>query len=89
MPEQKNSAESHRRAEPPGDRELAAAHSYLALPVWRDACTGSSTNTLEKRHGPRKWWSVLVATCAGGASDLDRHIERHLEMEAREVPGDE
>jgi ferritin len=29
---------------------------------------------------------VQAATCAGGLSDLDRHIERHLETEVREVP---
>lgn len=32
---------------------------------------------------------VQAATCAGGASDLDRHIERYLEMEVREVPAKE
>ena len=29
---------------------------------------------------------VQNATCAGSESDLDRHIERYLEMEVREVP---
>jgi ferritin len=29
---------------------------------------------------------VQSATCAGSASDLDRHIERYLEEEVREVP---
>ncbi|HUC86221.1 MAG TPA: ferritin [Candidatus Acidoferrales bacterium] len=29
---------------------------------------------------------VQAATCAGGFSDLDRHIERYLEQEVREVP---
>lgn len=29
---------------------------------------------------------VQAATCAGSASDLDRHIERYLEQEVREVP---
>jgi ferritin len=29
---------------------------------------------------------VEAATCAGSASDLDRHIERYLEQEVREVP---
>jgi len=29
---------------------------------------------------------VQAATCAGSASDLDRHIERYLEEEVREVP---
>jgi ferritin len=29
---------------------------------------------------------VQTATCAGGLSDLDRHIERYLEQEVREVP---
>jgi ferritin len=29
---------------------------------------------------------VQNATCAGGLSDLDRHIERYLEEEVREVP---
>ena len=29
---------------------------------------------------------VQAATCAGGLSDLDRHIERYLEQEVREVP---
>ncbi len=29
---------------------------------------------------------VKAATCAGGLSDLDRHIERYLEEEVREVP---
>jgi len=29
---------------------------------------------------------VQTATCAGSASDLDRHIERYLEQEVREVP---
>jgi hypothetical protein len=31
---------------------------------------------------------VQSATCAGGASDLDRRIERYLEQEAREAPGE-
>ena len=31
---------------------------------------------------------VQAATCAGGLSDLDRHIERYLEQEVREVPQD-
>lgn len=30
---------------------------------------------------------VQTATCAGSVSDLDRHIERYLEEEVREVPG--
>ena len=29
---------------------------------------------------------VQAATCAGSAADLDRHIERYLETEVREVP---
>jgi len=29
---------------------------------------------------------VQAAACAGGLSDLDRHIERYLEQEVREVP---
>jgi ferritin len=29
---------------------------------------------------------VQAATCAGSASDLDRHIERYLEEDVREVP---
>jgi ferritin len=29
---------------------------------------------------------VQAASCAGGLSDLDRHIERYLEQEVREVP---
>jgi ferritin len=29
---------------------------------------------------------VQAATCAGSTSDLDRHIERYLEEEVREVP---
>ncbi len=29
---------------------------------------------------------VEAATCAGGLSDLDRHIERYLEQEVRQVP---
>lgn len=29
---------------------------------------------------------VQAATCSGGLSDLDRHIERYLEQEVREVP---
>ena len=29
---------------------------------------------------------VLAASCAGSLSDLDRHIERYLEEEVREVP---
>jgi ferritin len=29
---------------------------------------------------------VQAASCAGGLSDLDRHIERYLEAEVREVP---
>jgi len=29
---------------------------------------------------------VQAATCAGSLSDLDRHIERYLEEEVREVP---
>jgi ferritin len=29
---------------------------------------------------------VQAATCSGGTSDLDRHIERYLEDEVREVP---
>jgi ferritin len=29
---------------------------------------------------------VQTATCAGSASDLDRHIERYLQEEVREVP---
>lgn len=32
---------------------------------------------------------VQAATCAGGLSDLDRHIERYLEQEVREVPDEE
>lgn len=31
---------------------------------------------------------VQAATCAGGLSDLDRHIERYLEQEVRELPKD-
>jgi ferritin len=31
---------------------------------------------------------VESATCAGSASDLDRHIERYLEEEVREVPAE-
>lgn len=31
---------------------------------------------------------VQAATCAGSWSDLDRHIERYLEQEVREVPKD-
>ena len=31
---------------------------------------------------------VQTATCAGSMSDLDRHIERYLEMEVREVPAE-
>ena len=31
---------------------------------------------------------VQSATCAGSTSDLDRHIERYLEEEVREVPSD-
>ncbi len=31
---------------------------------------------------------VAAATCAGGLSDLDRHIERYLEDEVRQVPQD-
>ncbi|MGP8198970.1 MAG: ferritin [Limisphaerales bacterium] len=31
---------------------------------------------------------VQAATCAGSTSDLDRHIERYLEEEVREVPSD-
>ena len=31
---------------------------------------------------------VQAAACAGGLSDLDRHIERYLEEEVREVPKD-
>ena len=31
---------------------------------------------------------VQTATCAGSLSDLDRHIERYLEQEVREVPGE-
>jgi ferritin len=31
---------------------------------------------------------VQTATCAGSASDLDRHIERYLEEEVREVPAE-
>ena len=31
---------------------------------------------------------VQAATCAGSASDLDRHIERYLEEEVREVPAE-
>ncbi len=29
---------------------------------------------------------VQAATCSGGTSDLDRHIERYLEQEVRQVP---
>ncbi len=29
---------------------------------------------------------IQTATCAGSLSDLDRHIERYLEQEVREVP---
>ena len=29
---------------------------------------------------------IQSATCAGSTSDLDRHIERYLEQEVREVP---
>jgi ferritin len=29
---------------------------------------------------------VQAASCAGGLSDLDRHIERYLEQEVRDVP---
>jgi ferritin len=32
---------------------------------------------------------VESATCAGSLSSLDRHIERYLEEEVREVPSDE
>ena len=32
---------------------------------------------------------VEAATCAGSLSDLDRHIERYLEQEVREVPAKE
>jgi ferritin len=31
---------------------------------------------------------VQSATCAGSCSDLDRHIERYLAEEVREVPKD-
>lgn len=31
---------------------------------------------------------VQTATCAGSASDLDRHIERYLQEEVREVPAE-
>ena len=31
---------------------------------------------------------VQAATCAGSTSDLDRHIERYLEEEVREVPAE-
>jgi ferritin len=31
---------------------------------------------------------VQTATCAGSLSDLDRHIERYLAMEVREVPAE-
>ncbi len=31
---------------------------------------------------------VQAASCAGSASDLDRHIERYLEEEVREVPAE-
>ena len=31
---------------------------------------------------------VQAASCAGSLSDLDRHIERYLEQEVREVPAD-
>jgi len=31
---------------------------------------------------------VQTATCAGSTSDLDRHIERYLEEEVREVPAE-
>jgi ferritin len=31
---------------------------------------------------------VQAATCAGSASDLDRHIERYLEEEVRQVPAE-
>jgi len=31
---------------------------------------------------------VQAATCCGGLSDLDRHIERYLEQEVREVPAE-
>jgi ferritin len=31
---------------------------------------------------------VQAATCAGSCSDLDRHIERYLEEEVRQVPKD-
>jgi ferritin len=31
---------------------------------------------------------VQAASCSGGMSDLDRHIERYLSEEVREVPGD-
>jgi ferritin len=31
---------------------------------------------------------VQAATCAGSTSDLDRHIEKYLEQEVREVPAD-
>jgi len=29
---------------------------------------------------------VQATTCAGSVSDLDRHIERYLETEVRDVP---
>ncbi len=32
---------------------------------------------------------VQAANCAGGLSDLDRHIEKLLEQEVRDVPADE
>ena len=31
---------------------------------------------------------VEAASCAGGMSDLDRHIERYLESEKAEAKGD-
>ncbi|MGA2018116.1 MAG: ferritin-like domain-containing protein [Opitutaceae bacterium] len=31
---------------------------------------------------------VQAASCSGGMSDLDRHIERYLSEEVREVPGE-
>ena len=31
---------------------------------------------------------VPAATCAGGLSDLDRHIERYLEQEVRDLPAE-
>jgi len=62
---------------------------HLAHPM-TPATAGLTAPDIARRRARRpkgKWSSnVQAATCAGSMSDLDRHSERYLETEVRDVP---